>query len=483
MNRTWLAALAAIVTLAACGGGGSSSESTSGIDGRGSPNPVAVVSQGSITGFGSVIVNGVRYETNSASFDIDGVGGSQDDLAVGDVVLISGTISDDATSGTASTVTFDDVVEGPVSAVDTVASRLTVLGQTVQVSGDTSFDDNISPASLDGISAGDIVEVSGFRLADGTVSATRIEAKPAGGEFEVTGVATNVSGTSFAIADLTVDFSSAMLNDFPGGTVETGQTIEAKGNALGVNGELLATSVEFKGTGLGANAGDQAQIEGFITRFVSSQDFDVNGNPVTTTGTTVYEGGTAGDLGLNIKVEVDGSVNDNGVLVAAKVDIRSSNKVRMTALVDSVDAVNSSLVMLGITVQTNRSTRIEDKSDADLRPFTLADLNAGDYVEVRGDELPGASATITATILEREDVDTETILQGFVESIANPSYTLLGVTVQTGASTVFRDIDGTVLSATEFFDRLGVNDLVKAQGIESTATTITASEVSFENAL
>lgn len=480
MYRTYLVALAALLTLAACGSGGS--ENTAGIDGRGTPTPVAVVSQGSITGFGSVIVNGVRFETDAASFEIDGVPGSQDDLAVGDVVLIAGTISDDGTTGSASTVTFDDVVEGPVTAINTVASQLTVLGQTVQVGGDTSFDNNISPASLEGISAGDVVEVSGFRLADGTISATRIEAKPAGGEFEITGIVSNLSGMSLAIAGLTVDFSSALLSNFPNGMVENGQTVEARGTALGVNGELLATRVEFKGGGLGAAAGDRAELEGFITRFASAQDFDVSGIPVTTSGTTVFQGGTAGDLGLNIKVEVDGDINGDGVLVADRVDIRRSNKVRMAALVDSVDAGNGSLVMLGITVQTDNMTRIEDKSAADLRPFTLANLNAGDYVEVRGDEFPAGSDTIAATILERDDINTDTILQGFVESVSDPSYSLLGVSIQTTGATVFRDFDGSTLTSFEFFNRLGVNDLVKAKGTESTATTITATEVSFENA-
>jgi len=480
MNRTHLVAIAALLTLTACGGGGSSDTNTGGIDGRGSPTDVAVVSQGSVTGFGSVIVNGVRYETNSASFDIDGVSGSQDDLAVGDVVVVSGTISDDGTTGTAMTVTFDDVVEGPVTAIDTAASNVTVLGQTVLLSADTSFDNNISPASIDGISVGDIVEVSGFRLADATVSATRIEAKPAGGEFEVTGVAGNVSGMSFTIADLTVDFSSAMLNDFPGGTVQDGQTAEAKGTSFGPNDELLATSVEFKGAGLGANEGDRAELEGFITRFVSAQDFDVSGIPVTTTGATTYEGGAAGDLGLNIKVEVDGSIDNNGVLVATKVDIRRSNKVRATALVDSVDAGSGSLVLLGISVQTDRLTRMEDKSSADVRPFTLADLNAGDYVDVRGDEFPSGSGTIAATLLERDDTDARTILQGFAESVSNPNFSILGVTIETTAATVFRDVDGTILSAGEFFGLLGVGDLVKARGSESTDTTITAEEVQLQ---
>ena len=57
---------------------------------------------------------------------------------------------------------------------------------------------------------------------------------------------------------------------------------------------------------------------------MSSTDFDVNGFPVTTDGQTVFEfeddsPATPADLGLNIKVEVEGRVDAMGVLVADKV--------------------------------------------------------------------------------------------------------------------------------------------------------------------
>jgi len=109
------------VLLVACGGGGG--EQVAGIDARGNPTPVGVTSKGTISGFGSVIVNGVRYNTNSATFTIDGVSGSQSDLSVGDVVVLQGTVNDDGTSPTATSVTFDDAVEGPISAINTTPSR------------------------------------------------------------------------------------------------------------------------------------------------------------------------------------------------------------------------------------------------------------------------------------------------------------------------------------------------------------------------
>ena len=58
--------------------------------------------------------------------------------------------------------------------------------------------------------------------------------------------------------------------------------------------------------------------------------------------------------------------------------------------------------------------------------------------------------------------------------------TILGVTIQTNGATIFRDENDVVITSTEFFNRLAVNDLVKAEGTESTDTTITATEVEFE---
>ncbi|MGB5258448.1 MAG: DUF5666 domain-containing protein, partial [Woeseiaceae bacterium] len=262
--------------------------------------------------------------------------------------------------------------------------------------------------------------------------------------------------------------------------INSGDFVEAKGTSLNASGELVATRVELKNVLPDVSDGLYVEIQGFITRFVSAQDFDVTGLPVTTTANTTFEGGDATDLGLNIKVEVEGEVNSSGVLVATKVDIRRAKAVRATANVDSVNAAANSLVVLGITVSVDALTRLEDKSSADVRPLTLAAINAGDYVEVRGSEFPAGSGAILATILERDDADPDTILQGFVETITEPSFAILGVTIETGGATVFRDIDDSVISSTEFFNQLAPNSLVKAKGSEVSDTVISAQEVEFE---
>lgn len=442
------------------------------------------IAKGPISTFGSIVVNGVHYDTSSATFTVNGAPGSQEDLRVGQVVTVSGSIDDNGIDGDADEVEFEDDVTGPVESIDPVAGQLVVLGQTVLISAETSFDDSIRPASIDGLTVNDIIEVSGLVDASGRITATRIESKAGETELEVRGIVGNLNTTSFLfdINGLTVDYSAATLENFSGGALTDGDLVEAKGTSFGAGGELIATLVEREDGLAGVADGVHIEIQGFITRFQSAQDFDVTGLPVTTTTSTVYEGGAEGDLELNVKVEVEGDVDASGVLVATKVEIRRAKAVRVTANVDSVNATANSLVLLGITVTVDLLTRLEDKSDADVRPLTLANINSGDYVEIRGAEFPAGSGTILATILERDDADPDTILQGFVESFEPPSFTILGVTIQTGGSTVFRNVNDVEISSTDFFDQLALepNLLVKAKGTEISGSVISADEVEFE---
>ncbi len=471
------------MALAGCGGGGGGGSSpppsqpppTGGIDRGG-------FIQGTLTGFGSVIVNGVEMNTDNASFTIDDNPGVESDLRIGQIVSVIGEIDDNKTTGTAEQVIFDDNVEGPVQSIDAATRTVVVLGQPIRITADTSFDDSIVPASIDGLTVGEIVEVSGLIAADGSIDATRIESKSAGGEFEVLGLVSGLDAASstFSINGLTVDYSGATLENFPGGAISDGDFVEAKGDGLGAGGDLIATRVELKPRTITGDDGFRVQVEGLVTRFGSADDFDVSGTTVTTTAATVFEGGTAQDLGLNVKLEVEGELNAAGVLVADKVDIRRSKALRITAIVDSADGATATLVTLGITVRTDSLTRLEDKSDADLRPFSVADINTGDYVEIRGTEDPPGSGEVLAALLEREDPDTETVLQGFVEAETASTITVLGVTIETDAGTEYRNLDDSPMTAAEFFAAVDIDTLVKASGTETSSTVILAEQLELE---
>ena len=480
---------ALLLTLAACGGGSSGTTvtqppppppgDTGGITGTG-----IATALGPLTGFGSVIVNGVTYDTASATFMQDGASATQADFKVGQYVLVQGTIDSAGTAGTANTVSFDDNVEGPVSSVDSIAGSFVVLGQTVTTSATTSFDDSC-PATLDDLLTVAAVEVSGPVMADGTIAATRVECKSVAGEMEVTGVVSshNAGAMTFQINALVVDYSAAAVTDFPtAGIINDGDPVEAKGNTLGGAGELLATSVEYKGAEFADNEGDRAEIEGFITRFASPTDFDVSGIPVTTTASTVFEDGVAADLGLNLKVEVEGLFNAAGTLQASKVQLKQGTNVRVTGRVDAVNG--STVLVLNIPITTSSlTTRFEDKSSADLDPLSVGDLNVDDYVEVRGQEIPPGSGEIAAVLLERDDPRADTELRGFVEAggVNRPTLTVLGVTNETEGATVYRDLADQVMPADDFWAAVAEGSLVDADGTETASTALLAEELSLED--
>jgi hypothetical protein len=467
----------------ACGGGGGGS-SFAGIDRLG-------VSTGTITGFGSIIVNGVHYEVNGQTeFDIDDTGtGSQDDLKVGQQVTIQWSSLDDGVTRRSETVSYDDTAEGPIASIDLLNQSLVVLGQVVLVDAATSFDDNISPRDLTGLSVGDFVEVSGLIDSNGAVRATRVERVNQGDDgLEVRGVIESLDtiDETFILNGLIVDYSQ--ITNPP--ALANGLFVEVEGdNFDSGTGTLIADKVEPEDDGIsGADDGDDGEVEGYITRYASATDFDVAGARVTTNAQTVYENGVVGDLLLNVKVEVEGEVNASGVIVARKVEFKSgdddddgdddSADGYVVADVTAVNAGAGTVSLAGVTVTVTAETRYEDQSAADDRTFGIADINVGDTLEVRGD--PGAGATLTASIVERDDASDEGLLRGPVSLIANPSLSVLGVPVITDGSTEFRDNADNALDNAAFFASLTDGSEVQVKFIQG-GGTIVADEIELED--
>ena len=172
--------------------------------------------------------------------------------------------------------------------------------------------------------------------------------------------------------------------------------------------------------------------------------------------------------------------------MAREVDIRRASAVRITAMVDDANAATGIVTVLGINVRVDAATRIEDKW-LDVEPFSVGNINAGDYVEVRGTEDVNGAGDVLAARLERDDppgvAGEETELQGFVSAVTRPKLTILGVTVQTTegpGGTVYRDENDTPISADAFFAQAN-GRLVSVDGFESAQTVINADEVELDN--
>jgi hypothetical protein len=436
MNRTFQTILAGVaLLLSSCG----ASQMVAGIEGSGSP----IVASGAISGFGSIFVNGVEYATTNAQIDIDDQPGTESQLLVGEIVTVTGTVNADGKSGTATQVTFGGDVVGPVTQVDAATRTLVVLGQTVIVTGSTVFDSNIQPANFSGVKPGAHVEVSGFANSLGQIVASRVQLVTAG-TLRVQGIvqALDSSARTFQVNALLVDYSAVT----PMGTLANGSVVTVQGSGLSASGALVATGVQVL-PGLSGAANSDGEVEGVITAFTSSADFMIGALNVTTNASTQFtlNGVT---LGVDVRIEVSGSFDSSGNLVAASVTAIAESEGLVRGLVQSLPT-SSTVTVLGVTVSTSATTELEDQSSLMLRPFHLSDLRVGDYVEARG--TIGSGAALDAEVLLREDPDTLSYLQGTATNVIAPTLTLLGVTVTTTAQTQYSGPDGSPLTAAQFF--------------------------------
>ena len=158
---------------------------------------------GTITGFGSIIVNGLELEFNTSTAVVsDGRPASLQDLRIGQVV--QGVARTQGGKLTLDTLDIQHAVTGPISVIDQNTQTMTVLGQRVRLNlgGDKAAADAFKT-----LQAGDVVSISGQRLADGTIIATRVDQKHDDGRVVVRGDVNGLTATSVRIGELDVALS------------------------------------------------------------------------------------------------------------------------------------------------------------------------------------------------------------------------------------------------------------------------------------
>lgn len=324
IRQVIVTAAAATIALNGCGGSGSE---TAGIDAGGVRQPVTA--QGPISGFGSIIVGGVHYDIDRAQISVNSAPGAVADLALGQLVTVVGEREEDDTLGAADSVIFDANVEGPVQSVDTTAGTLVVLGQPVATGSATIFELPGRAQEIESIAFGDRVQVSGFVIGGGSLEATRVALLPPG-TLRVRGTVGDLdsAATRFRLNALTVDYrAAAVIDGFAGGAPSNGDDVVVVGTALGPGGELLAEQLTRYGDDFEPDPGDEAEIEGLITRFVGLADFAVADVPIQASADTVYEGGSAANLRLNVKIQVEGRANAAGIIEARKIEVKDGGRV------------------------------------------------------------------------------------------------------------------------------------------------------------
>lgn len=523
MKHLTKSALATSIALIMTGCGGSSGDSAPNTDNpdNNGGSSTKVSSSGVITGFGSIYVNGVRYDTADAEVEFEGEGRmSEEDLRLGMRVEIEA--NEEGDGHRATRVVFDKDLKGPVSTVspeadDPTLGTLVVLGQTVTVDANTVLGEGVIDANTDGrIDLNDldssegrvVVEVSGFATDTGFI-ATRLErlngddddSDDDDNEAEVKGVIAELdtdNGT-FMIRDLVVHYDLAALeDDLEEDQLSNGWFVEVEGQVQ-ADGSLQANKIEREDDRWDDE--DEREGEFEIEGIVQAVDTDSTPNSVTINGVVIpmADASLLVDL-VGTKVELKGSFNAEGHVEIDTDDdgIKRewTNNVEISDQVETVGA-ESFTTRLGVTITPTGLSRVEDDSDDEgdrLKPEDfMARLQAGDAIEARG--YLAEDGTLTWSRIERDDDadDQECSLRAPVEAgsidVSTGTFTMLGVTIDTASildDGAFGDDDDSTMGRANFFTALSGGAVIEAESNEDDSAAcsdglLIAGQVEFES--
>lgn len=400
----WCAALG-LAVMQGCGGG----------VGSGGTGMSEGVAQGTVNGFGSVIVDGNRFDDSQVPTLEENEPGvlTQTESRLGERVEVE----HDA-DGVARRVMVRSALVGAVETVG-APTGFTVLGQqvvvnTLAVHGPvTQFGGGYT--GIGSVRAGEAVEVHGFIVRTGkgfSVQATRVEKLPALPAFlKVTGLASGVGPAEFRLGSLVVGTATAAL--LPEGAVLTdGQVV----SVLAAAGTLQASpaapprlrSAQVRIHSVGV-VGTEISASGVISAFDPlSSSFDLDGVRVNYAGAVVSPSGSA--LVDGLYVQVRGVVTGEGAIQASGVtlrDGRSQAEAELKGNVDAFDATTKRFVVRGVAVDASRA-EIEECAGG-----VLAD---GLYVSVEG-SLDATMVIAKSVHCEGEPNDATVERKGVAESV------------------------------------------------------------------
>lgn len=385
-----LALSAALIT--ACGGGGSAGDPPA-APLQGGETATAYAA-GPITGFGSVIVNGIRYDDSSAEVtDDEGRNQGRDKLRLGMSVEVDGNQVDHGKAvAKALRIRFGSEIVGPVAAFDAAAGTLQVLGQTVVVTATTVFDDSLTGdlAAL----AGTVIEVHAqYDAATGRYTAWRIEPAADAPNYKLRGVVAGLTPTTFTLGGQVINYAGLLPADLPP-NLANGTTVRVRLQKVQVGGQWVAISVR-QGVRK-VDDREEADLRGAITVWASATDFEINGLKVDARSAAFPDGMPGVVLGA--MVEVEGRIV-GGVLVANKVELDARHAMdrhgpELHGAIGGLDKTAKTFKLRGMTVSYAGTVTYKNGTEADLAN--------GRKVEVKG--TPGADRkTLAAASISFED--------------------------------------------------------------------------------
>ncbi|HJV01697.1 MAG TPA: DUF5666 domain-containing protein [Burkholderiaceae bacterium] len=473
---TGVVAAAIAATLVACGGSSQTSAPAT-------PGPITASTtfssmSGTITGFGSVIVDGVRIDNHGVLADsMDADGSTQPtELKLGQHVEVQHDANLVATA-----VHVMAEAQGIVSKVDTTAGTIVVNGQTVMVNTDPAA----GPVTVFGapytgladIKPADRVEVHGLLKTgaggDSVIQATRIEPVTPGVHDRVAGVvaALSTSAKTFKLGGLLIDYAAASI--LPSGAALANGVEVHVAIPLGAvtSGTAVKATVVRISDHSNSNHTHPSEVGGAIASVdTAAKTFLVGAVKVDATAANFPQNGRGfADLKAGSYIVAIGTYDAGGVLKATSIVVRGADDVQTNGNAELHGTVLNYVSLASFTV---RGVTV-DASAAKLGATCGATLATGVQVGVVG-TLSATGAVKATSVSCEQEVDDQSIVEGSgvvsaVDSSAK-SFILTAetktYTVKWTATTLFVHADPTALAGKR----------VEVEGTVS-GTTLTATKI------
>lgn len=369
-----LSMLVSLAVVAACGGVGSG----------GTGAEIITLSNGTVTGFGSVIVDGTRFDDRGASTVVEAEPGNEvvTEIRLGDRLEVVSEVA-----GVAKTLRVEATVVGVVTAMQ--SGGFQVLGQTVSINTDATLGPVTQLAGYtmaSDVQTGHVVEVHGVHKVSGNadvVQATRVEKRSGlptflrvSGQVHALGAG---ASKQFTLGALTVDYGSATIEPVGAELVDGASVLvfappDRLTTQSGGSQRLNAAALRIKS--LRSDASD-AYASGIVAQLDTTNGrFQLSGLRVTYSPAAISPAGKA--LANGQYVQARGQVAADGSLAAKLVTIRdgrSQPEAELKGTLSGFDAAANTFVVRGVLVAVN---------GAALQGCPSTGLVNGLFVEVEG---------------------------------------------------------------------------------------------------
>lgn len=364
------------------GGIGSGGTGVAGIGGEGvgsgGTGITADAGVGSVDGFGSIIVNGIRYDIAGATTLLS----DTSMLKLGMTVRVTGTLSADLASGTATLVISAADLRGTVANVSPSTGSFTVLGIQVDADAATVYAGGLTAFS--GLANGISVQIHGLPGASGQLHATRIERLATAQAPVFTGYVQELdrNARTFRLGTQRVSYASADFpGDWPSSRLAEGVVVRVR--AQSVASTLAATAVEpWNPPPL--RDGSRLSLGGLVSDYAGVQALRIDGVPADISAARVSGAGSI-LMANGVRVDATGTMR-GGVLQVATLRLRQS-----AAAFSSTGASGSSSAGSG-SGGSSSSSSSEESTSFSARGSVGAYRSPADF-KVQGQDIDASGAT------------------------------------------------------------------------------------------